>query len=143
MNTGLEFLQLPQCTWTTVPLRSRPVPCSLEIPTNPFSLAQVRFQNSHPRGCVPVLFFHTSAFFYENKCNFPFHLPKCSKLSVASGCLAVWSVIPSPVLCIHASVSSDHLTVSVAIKVNGTPVVSGSFIIYDCERTGAIHPKTP
>ncbi|KAM9350526.1 plexin-D1 [Symphorus nematophorus] len=39
--------------------------------------------------------------------------------------------------------STDHLTVSVAIKVNGTSVVSGSFIIYDCERTGAIHPKTP
>uniref|UniRef100_A0A1A7YEL5 Plexin D1 n=1 Tax=Iconisemion striatum TaxID=60296 RepID=A0A1A7YEL5_9TELE len=38
---------------------------------------------------------------------------------------------------------TDHLTVSVAIKVNGTSVVSGSFIIYDCERTGAIHPKTP
>ncbi|XP_037540640.1 plexin-D1 [Nematolebias whitei] len=37
----------------------------------------------------------------------------------------------------------DHLTVSVAIKVNGTSVVSGNFIIYDCERTGAIHPKTP
>uniref|UniRef100_A0A667YH04 Plexin D1 n=1 Tax=Myripristis murdjan TaxID=586833 RepID=A0A667YH04_9TELE len=36
----------------------------------------------------------------------------------------------------------DHLTVPVAIKVNGTSVVSGSFIIYDCERTGAIHPKT-
>ncbi|XP_041655556.1 plexin-D1 [Cheilinus undulatus] len=37
---------------------------------------------------------------------------------------------------------TDHLSVSVAIKVNGTSVVSGSFIIYDCERTGAIHPKT-
>ncbi|XP_034393758.1 plexin-D1 [Cyclopterus lumpus] len=37
---------------------------------------------------------------------------------------------------------TDHLTVSVAIKVNGTSVVSGSFVIYDCERTGAIHPKT-
>ncbi|KAM8829981.1 plexin-D1 [Synchiropus picturatus] len=37
---------------------------------------------------------------------------------------------------------TDHLTVSVAIKVNGTTVVSGSFIIYDCERTGTIHPKT-
>uniref|UniRef100_A0A8D3AL10 Plexin D1 n=1 Tax=Scophthalmus maximus TaxID=52904 RepID=A0A8D3AL10_SCOMX len=37
---------------------------------------------------------------------------------------------------------TDHLTVSVVIKVNGTSVVSGSFIIYDCERTGAIHPKT-
>lgn len=38
---------------------------------------------------------------------------------------------------------TDHLTVSVAIKVNGTAVVSGNFIVYDCERTGAIHPKTP
>ncbi|XP_011600897.1 plexin-D1 [Takifugu rubripes] len=37
---------------------------------------------------------------------------------------------------------TDHQAVSVAIKVNGTSVVSGSFIIYDCERTGAIHPKT-
>ncbi|XP_061909562.1 plexin-D1 [Entelurus aequoreus] len=37
---------------------------------------------------------------------------------------------------------TDHLTVFVAIKVNGTSVVSGSFIIYDCERTGAINPKT-
>ncbi|KAJ0036648.1 hypothetical protein NQD34_005325 [Periophthalmus magnuspinnatus] len=37
---------------------------------------------------------------------------------------------------------TDHLTVSVAIKVNGTAVVSGNFIVYDCERTGAIHPKT-
>ncbi|KAM4610879.1 plexin-D1 [Polymixia lowei] len=38
--------------------------------------------------------------------------------------------------------SRDHLTVPVAIKVNGTTVVSGSFIIYDCKRTGEIHPKT-
>ncbi|XP_029011994.1 plexin-D1 [Betta splendens] len=37
---------------------------------------------------------------------------------------------------------ADHLSVSLAIKVNGTSVVSGSFVIYDCERTGAIHPKT-
>ncbi|XP_077369310.1 plexin-D1 isoform X2 [Festucalex cinctus] len=37
---------------------------------------------------------------------------------------------------------TDHLPVSVAIKVNGTSVVSGSFIIYDCGRTGAINPKT-
>ncbi|KAM4562125.1 plexin-D1 [Odontesthes bonariensis] len=36
---------------------------------------------------------------------------------------------------------TDYLTVSVAIKVNGTSVVSGSLIYYDCERTGAIHPK--
>uniref|UniRef100_A0A8C4ZSB3 Plexin D1 n=1 Tax=Gadus morhua TaxID=8049 RepID=A0A8C4ZSB3_GADMO len=36
----------------------------------------------------------------------------------------------------------DHLIVPVAIKVNGTSVVSGSFVIYDCEQTGAIHPKT-
>uniref|UniRef100_A0A8C6TKM0 Plexin D1 n=1 Tax=Neogobius melanostomus TaxID=47308 RepID=A0A8C6TKM0_9GOBI len=33
-------------------------------------------------------------------------------------------------------VCADHLTVSVAIKVNGTAVVSGNFIVYDCERTG-------
>ncbi|KAI4889334.1 hypothetical protein NFI96_023916, partial [Prochilodus magdalenae] len=36
----------------------------------------------------------------------------------------------------------DHIVVPVAIKVNGTSVVSGSFIIYDCERTGEIHPRT-
>ncbi|KAL1021519.1 hypothetical protein UPYG_G00014280 [Umbra pygmaea] len=42
----------------------------------------------------------------------------------------------------HIPPGRDHLTVPVAIKVNGTSVVSGSFIIYDCERTGAIHPKT-
>ncbi|KAJ8016168.1 hypothetical protein DPEC_G00004390 [Dallia pectoralis] len=36
----------------------------------------------------------------------------------------------------------DHLTIPVAIKVNGTSVVSGSFVIYDCERTGTIHTKT-
>uniref|UniRef100_A0A8B9GQ67 Plexin D1 n=1 Tax=Astyanax mexicanus TaxID=7994 RepID=A0A8B9GQ67_ASTMX len=29
-----------------------------------------------------------------------------------------------------------------AIRVNGTSVVSGSFIIYDCKRTGEIHSKT-
>uniref|UniRef100_A0AAR2J7U4 Sema domain-containing protein n=1 Tax=Pygocentrus nattereri TaxID=42514 RepID=A0AAR2J7U4_PYGNA len=36
----------------------------------------------------------------------------------------------------------DHIVVPVAIKVNGTSVVSGNFIIYDCERTGEIHRKT-
>ncbi|XP_056628860.1 plexin-D1 [Triplophysa dalaica] len=36
----------------------------------------------------------------------------------------------------------DHITVPVAIKVNGVPVVFGSFIIYECERTGQIHFKT-
>ncbi|KAM6977277.1 plexin-D1 [Aplochiton taeniatus] len=36
----------------------------------------------------------------------------------------------------------DHLVVPMAIKVNGTSVVSGSFIFYDCKRTGEIHPKT-
>ncbi|XP_061158156.1 plexin-D1 [Syngnathus typhle] len=36
----------------------------------------------------------------------------------------------------------DHSTVSVAIKVNDTSVVSGNFVIYDCGRTGAINPKT-
>uniref|UniRef100_A0A4W5LIH2 Plexin D1 n=1 Tax=Hucho hucho TaxID=62062 RepID=A0A4W5LIH2_9TELE len=42
----------------------------------------------------------------------------------------------------HIPPGRDHLMVPVAIKVNGTSVVSGTFIIYDCERTGAIHPKT-
>ncbi|KAL2101983.1 hypothetical protein ACEWY4_003744 [Coilia grayii] len=37
----------------------------------------------------------------------------------------------------------DHITVPVTIKVNGTALVSGSFIIYDCEKTGEINPKTP
>uniref|UniRef100_A0A7N8YNJ8 Plexin D1 n=1 Tax=Mastacembelus armatus TaxID=205130 RepID=A0A7N8YNJ8_9TELE len=48
------------------------------------------------------------------------------------------TLIPSRSIfvCLHAFVPPDHLTVSVAIKVNGTSVVSGSFIIYDCERTG-------
>ncbi|XP_022526471.2 plexin-D1 [Astyanax mexicanus] len=36
----------------------------------------------------------------------------------------------------------DHVVVPVAIRVNGTSVVSGSFIIYDCKRTGEIHSKT-
>uniref|UniRef100_A0A3P9JHF6 Plexin D1 n=1 Tax=Oryzias latipes TaxID=8090 RepID=A0A3P9JHF6_ORYLA len=39
------------------------------------------------------------------------------------------------------SISADiKVFISVVIKVNGTSVVSGSFIVYDCERTGAIHP---
>ncbi|CAB1336157.1 unnamed protein product [Coregonus sp. 'balchen'] len=42
----------------------------------------------------------------------------------------------------HIPPGRDHLTVPVAIKVNGTSVVSGTFLIYDCKRTGAIHPKT-
>ncbi|KAI1893046.1 hypothetical protein AGOR_G00139850 [Albula goreensis] len=36
----------------------------------------------------------------------------------------------------------DHIIVPVAIKVNDTSVVSGNITIYDCEKTGAIHPKT-
>ncbi|XP_051964784.1 plexin-D1-like [Xyrauchen texanus] len=36
----------------------------------------------------------------------------------------------------------DHITVPVAIRVNGTAVVSGSLIIYDCDRTGQIYFKT-
>ncbi|GAA6108332.1 plexin-D1 [Tachysurus ichikawai] len=37
---------------------------------------------------------------------------------------------------------SDHISVPVAIKVNGTSVVSGSFVIYDCMRTAEINPRT-
>ncbi|KAJ8265165.1 hypothetical protein COCON_G00142640 [Conger conger] len=36
----------------------------------------------------------------------------------------------------------DHITVPMAIKVNGMSVVSGNFTIYDCEQTGVIHHKT-
>uniref|UniRef100_A0A8C7Z7P3 Plexin D1 n=1 Tax=Oryzias sinensis TaxID=183150 RepID=A0A8C7Z7P3_9TELE len=36
--------------------------------------------------------------------------------------------------------TGETFGISVVIKVNGTSVVSGSFIVYDCERTGAIHP---
>ncbi|XP_050973700.1 plexin-D1 [Labeo rohita] len=37
---------------------------------------------------------------------------------------------------------TDHVIVPVAIRVNGVAVVSGSFIIYECKRTGQIHSKT-
>uniref|UniRef100_A0A8C8HV68 Sema domain-containing protein n=1 Tax=Oncorhynchus tshawytscha TaxID=74940 RepID=A0A8C8HV68_ONCTS len=37
----------------------------------------------------------------------------------------------------HIPPGRDHLMVPVAIKVNGTSVVSGTFLIYDCERTGS------
>lgn len=42
----------------------------------------------------------------------------------------------------HFDLCSDHISVPVAIKVNGTSVVSGSFIMYDCERTAEINPRT-
>lgn len=91
---------------------------------------------------------------YQSKCNFPFHLFKMHpKRSVArrgggwgrgaSGCNGDTIFSAWHMQCyLHAFVSPDHQAVSVAIKVNGTSVVSGSFILYDCERTGAIHPKT-
>uniref|UniRef100_A0A671RYK3 Plexin-D1-like n=1 Tax=Sinocyclocheilus anshuiensis TaxID=1608454 RepID=A0A671RYK3_9TELE len=37
---------------------------------------------------------------------------------------------------------TDHVTVPMAIRVNGVSVVSGNFTIYECERTGEIHFKT-
>lgn len=37
---------------------------------------------------------------------------------------------------------TDHVTVPVSINANGVSVVSGRFIIYDCERTGQIHSTT-
>ncbi|XP_076122167.1 plexin-D1 [Alosa pseudoharengus] len=36
----------------------------------------------------------------------------------------------------------DHVTVPVTIKVNHAELVSGSFIIYDCVKTGKINSKT-
>lgn len=92
---------------------------------------------------------------YQSKCNFSFHLfkmhPKRQCCTEGGG-----GVVRGRLACdgdtissawhmqcyLHAFVSPDHQAVSVAIKVNGTSVVSGSFILYDCERTGAIHPKT-
>uniref|UniRef100_A0A8C9RX70 Plexin D1 n=1 Tax=Scleropages formosus TaxID=113540 RepID=A0A8C9RX70_SCLFO len=38
-------------------------------------------------------------------------------------------------------VGKDHVTVAVSVKVDGVPVVSGSFTLYDCEKTGTVHPK--
>ncbi|XP_048874111.1 plexin-D1 [Brienomyrus brachyistius] len=36
----------------------------------------------------------------------------------------------------------DHVTIPVAIKANGMPIVSGSYTLYDCQKTGLIHPHT-
>lgn len=159
---GRVFLQLSRCTWTTVPLRSRPVPCSLEKTTNQSPLAQVRLQTGlhlAPYQCRQLYFstqvqvqlqyvthfiiYSMSSCFTANVIS-PFLFVQLEDVSPSSLCYDsdtisnVWHME----LCSHAFVSPDHLTVSVAIKVNGTSVVSGSFIIYDCERTGAIHPKT-
>ncbi|CAM4713171.1 unnamed protein product [Leuciscus chuanchicus] len=50
--------------------------------------------------------------------------------------------LPPPHIYPTIPLGKDHITVPVAIKVNGVPVVSGSFIIYECERMGAIHLTT-
>uniref|UniRef100_A0AAY4D4U5 Sema domain-containing protein n=1 Tax=Denticeps clupeoides TaxID=299321 RepID=A0AAY4D4U5_9TELE len=42
----------------------------------------------------------------------------------------------------YPSIPQDHIIVPVAIRVDGVSVVSGSFVIYDCERTGEINQKT-
>uniref|UniRef100_A0A671RYF9 Plexin-D1-like n=1 Tax=Sinocyclocheilus anshuiensis TaxID=1608454 RepID=A0A671RYF9_9TELE len=45
-------------------------------------------------------------------------------------------------LCRMICLCLDHVTVPMAIRVNGVSVVSGNFTIYECERTGEIHFKT-
>uniref|UniRef100_A0A9J8AFJ6 Plexin D1 n=1 Tax=Cyprinus carpio carpio TaxID=630221 RepID=A0A9J8AFJ6_CYPCA len=45
-------------------------------------------------------------------------------------------------LCRMICLCLDHVTISVAIRVNNVSVVSGNFTIYECERTGQIHFKT-
>uniref|UniRef100_A0A673J362 Sema domain-containing protein n=1 Tax=Sinocyclocheilus rhinocerous TaxID=307959 RepID=A0A673J362_9TELE len=49
-----------------------------------------------------------------------------------------------PLLPLHMypTIPFDHVTVPMAIRVNGVSVVSGNFTIYECERTGQIHFKT-
>uniref|UniRef100_A0A671RXP2 Plexin-D1-like n=1 Tax=Sinocyclocheilus anshuiensis TaxID=1608454 RepID=A0A671RXP2_9TELE len=49
-----------------------------------------------------------------------------------------------PLLPLHMypTIPFDHVTVPMAIRVNGVSVVSGNFTIYECERTGEIHFKT-
>uniref|UniRef100_A0A8C1PJX4 Plexin D1 n=1 Tax=Cyprinus carpio TaxID=7962 RepID=A0A8C1PJX4_CYPCA len=44
-------------------------------------------------------------------------------------------------LCRMICLCLDHVTISVAIRVNNVSVVSGNFTIYECERTGQIHFK--
>lgn len=126
---------------------------SRELPINPSRHGWERVQASVLDAFPPHLPPHNTNAVqasepYPSKCNFPFHLFKMHPK--AQRCTAVgtsgWGsdTISSPrhMFTVHAFVCTDHQAVSVAIKVNGTSVVSGSFIIYDCERTGAIHPKT-
>ncbi|KAL4645938.1 plexin-D1 [Arapaima gigas] len=35
----------------------------------------------------------------------------------------------------------DHVTIPLGVKVDGVPIVSGSFTLYDCEKTGTVHPN--
>ncbi|KAM4722793.1 plexin-D1 [Rhinophrynus dorsalis] len=40
-------------------------------------------------------------------------------------------------------VNQDYVTVDMTVTVRGTSIISHKFVIYDCKRTQAIHPKTP
>uniref|UniRef100_A0A8C2E314 Plexin D1 n=1 Tax=Cyprinus carpio TaxID=7962 RepID=A0A8C2E314_CYPCA len=50
--------------------------------------------------------------------------------------------LPHPHMYPTIPFGTDHVTISVAIRVNNVSVVSGNFTIYECERTGQIHFKT-
>uniref|UniRef100_A0A9J7XY34 Plexin D1 n=1 Tax=Cyprinus carpio carpio TaxID=630221 RepID=A0A9J7XY34_CYPCA len=50
--------------------------------------------------------------------------------------------LPPPHMYPTIPFGTDHVTISVAIRVNNVSVVSGNFTIYECERTGQIHFKT-
>lgn len=116
-SIGRESPPQPRSTWTTVPRRSRPAPCLLVKTTTQSSLAQVRQMGRLQSLKSPFNEIHPS----------PVHLV-----------LSLWlACAGSPV---EIFVYADHRSISVVIKVNGTSVVSGSFIVYDCERTGEIHP---
>lgn len=166
-NTGRASQRRPPCTWTRDPLRSRPVRCSLERTTNQSSPAQVRMRPgvrlalSQPYPAARCAVYSSSLLIcrlVSEQKSFPlFAAQKAPKPLLRKApprppgcppCLRYDSDSVSKCLTRAALFTcllfpSDHLTVSVAIKVNGTSVVSGSFIIYDCERTGVIHPKTP
>lgn len=114
------FLQSPRCTWTPVPLRSKPALSSLEKAINQSSPAKVGLQTGNHLAFffakLPAMFFHTFQgqlwylihFFYTNKSNFPFHLFKKrqSQCNVRMCCclVCVMRAISSPAVVTYAVV---------------------------------------
>ncbi|XP_067268964.1 plexin-D1 [Pseudorasbora parva] len=77
------------------------------------------------------------------ECDFGLGLSTNATVHLDSGATQI-QTCPLPPLHLYPTTpfSTDHITVPVAIKVNGVPVVYGSFIIYECERMGVIHSTT-